>query len=183
MSDFYLSGRQRIKLEQVLEHATDSRVIIRAYALLWLDDGESISEVAARLTVSRQTIYNWRARFQESSSATDFILRLRDGERSGRPATATAQRIARLIDSIIDSDPRDLQYRSTVWTASLLVQYLRDEHRIKVSDDSVRRVIDRLRIRWKRPRHWLALRALNWRQAKGAKTRAVAKKPDGCVDA
>ncbi len=166
MDDFYLSGHERIKLEQLLEHVQDSRVILRAYALLWLDDGESISEVAARLSVTRQTVYNWCRRFQESSTL-DFIKRLQDAPRSGRPATATDETVAELIDSVIESDPRDLQYRSTVWTAPLLVRYLSDERKIKVSDDSVRRVIEKLHIRWKRPRHSLAFRSATWRQAKG----------------
>ncbi|MDQ3651624.1 MAG: hypothetical protein M3458_15400, partial [Acidobacteriota bacterium] len=52
-------------------------------------------------------------------------------------------------------------------TAPLLVEYLRDEHQVVVSDDSVRAAIARLRMRWKRPRHHLALRPETWRQAKG----------------
>lgn len=166
MNDFYLSGLERIKLEQLLEQTQDSRIIVRAYALLWLDDGESISELATRLSVSRQTVYNWYSRFEENSTE-DFITRLNDATRSGRPKTATDESIAQLIDSIIETDPRDLEYRSTVWTAPLLVRYLWDSHQIKVSDDSVRRVIQILKIRWKRPRHSLALRSLTWRQSKG----------------
>lgn len=166
MNDFYLSSRERIELEQLLGHAQDSRVVLRAYALLWLDDGESLTEVAAHLSVSRQTVYNWHRRWSESS-AENLINRLSDAPRSGRPVTATDQRVTQLIDAIIDSDPRELQYRSTVWTAALLVRYLSDFHQMTVSDDSIRRVIEKLRIRWKRPRHSLALRSQTWRQAKG----------------
>jgi transposase len=64
-------------------------------------------------------------------------------------------------------NPRKLGYRSTVWTAALLATYLRDKHQIAVSADSVSLAIARLRIRWKRPRHNLALRPETWRQAKG----------------
>jgi transposase len=166
MNDFCLSGPERVKMENLLEYAYDSRLILRAYALLWLDDGESISEVATRLSVTRQTVYNWCNRFQ-ARSMQEFIARLTDEERSGRPKTATDEVVTQLIASVIESDPRDFQYRSTVWTAPLLVQYLWDEEKIPVSDDSVRRVIARLKIKWKRPRHSLALRSEKWRQAKG----------------
>jgi transposase len=44
---------------------------------------------------------------------------------------------------------------------------LRDHHAIEVSDRTVSRAIDRLGIRWKRPRHELALRPETWRQSKG----------------
>ena len=58
-------------------------------------------------------------------------------------------------------------YRSTVWTAALLRQYLRDVPRIEVSQRSVSRALERLGIVWKRPRDDLARRSSTWRQAKG----------------
>ena len=166
MTDFSLDGSERVKLQHLLEQTRDARLILRAYALLWLDDGDSISEVAARLSVTRQTIYNWASRFQ-LRSAPEFITRLVDEPRCGRPRTATAARVEELIASVIERDPRELEYRSTVWTAPLLAQYVWDEEQLTVSEDSVRRIIVRLRIRWKRPRHSLALRPETWRQAKG----------------
>ena len=72
-----------------------------------------------------------------------------------------------LIDDVIERDPREFGYRSTAWTAPLLVEYLRSTYEIEVSCDSVRLAIRRLDIRWKRPRHTLALRPATWRQAKG----------------
>ena len=71
------------------------------------------------------------------------------------------------VAAVIDHDPRQLGYRSTGWTAPLLSQYLRDHHGIEVSERTVGRAIDRLDMRWKRPRHELALRPETWRQSKG----------------
>ncbi len=166
MTDFQLSGHEGVKLEHQLEHATDARLIVRAYALLWLDDGEAIAEVATRLSVTRQTVYNWCRRFQ-ARSGQDFLARLCDGERRGRPPTATNTEVEELIAAVIDRDPRELNCRSTVWTAALLGQYLWKTAQLSISDDSVSRVIARLHLRWKRPRHVLALRSRFWRQAKG----------------
>ncbi len=162
---FALTSRQRSRLSDLTASTRDARVVRRAYALLWLDDGESAGAIAARLGVSRQTVYNWASRFQDRSGLS-LTPRLADAERGGRPCTASGV-IDPLIDVIIDSDPRDLGYRSTVWTASRLVEYLFDEHDLTVSDDSVRLAIARLKINWKRPRHRLALRSWTWRQAKG----------------
>jgi transposase len=72
-----------------------------------------------------------------------------------------------LIAQVIETDPRELGYQSTVWTAPLLKQYLRDYHAIEISRKTVSRAIARLEIRWKRPRHELALRPEHWRQSKG----------------
>src|SRR5262249_44187803 len=96
----------------------------------------------------------------------DLSDRLRDAPRSGRPATALGI-IDPLIDAVIDLDPRGYGYRCTVWTAPLLVRYLEEVHAIETSRQSVRRALERLGIRWKRPRHRLGLRPDTWRQAKG----------------
>ena len=165
MTDSILNRRERAKMQDLLAHPHDARQTLRAYALLWLDDGESVPEVAQRLGVTRRTVYNWASRFQ---ARTDLELssRLLDAPRCGRPCTASGI-IDPLIDSVIERDPREFDYRSTVRTASLVAEYLRDEHQLVVSDGSVRLAIARLRVRWKRPRHQLALRPLTWRQAKG----------------
>ncbi len=68
---------------------------------------------------------------------------------------------------MIDLDPREFGYQSTVWTAALLVVYLSDVHHIAVSQRSVSYALERLRIVWKRPRYDLARRSRTWRQAKG----------------
>jgi transposase len=165
MTDFMLNGKERVSLEYVIAHAHDARIAQRAYALLWLDDGDSVPEVATRLAVTRQSVYNWIGLF-DTRADCEVTARLQDAARCGRPCTARGI-IDPLIDAVVDLDARDFGYRSTVWTAALLVRYLADKHGLTVSDDSVRLAIARLRIRWKRPRHRLALRPLRWRQAKG----------------
>lgn len=165
MTNSILSRRERAKMQDLIAHSHDARQTLRAYALLWLDDGESVPEIAQHLGVTRQTVYNWVSRFQARTDL-EISLRLLDAPRCGRPCTATGI-IDPLIDAVIERDPREFDYRSTVWTAPLLVEYLRDEHQLVVSDDSVRLAIARLRVRWKRPRHQLALRPKTWRQAKG----------------
>jgi transposase len=166
MSDLIkLTGKQRIELEHLLTRHTDSRLYQRAFALLLLDDGQSVEEVASSLRVSRQTVYNWAARFQQRHDLS-LIQRLADAERSGRPVTIKGV-VDPLIDAVIDSDPRDYGYNSTVWTAELLRHYLREQHRHEASLRSIGYALVRLRIRWKHPRHRLARRDPNWRQAKG----------------
>ena len=160
-----LSSKDVARLEKLLTARPDARQLKRAQALLWLTDGESVEEVAQRLRVTRQTVYNWVERFN-LRAALSLEERLADGVRNGRPPTAL-EIIDPLIDEVIDRDPREFGYRSTIWTAPLLRQYLEDEHQIEVCTKSVSLAIDRLRIAWKRPRHKLALRAENWRRAKG----------------
>jgi transposase len=137
----------------------------RAQALLGIAEGSDVASVAELLQVSRQTVYNWLSRFQ-GRAELDLRARLRDAPRPGRPRTASGA-IDERVAAVIDGDPRKFGSHATVWTAPLLSRYLRDHHAIEVSDRTLSRAIDRLRIRWKRPRHELALGPEMWRQSKG----------------
>jgi transposase len=165
MIDFSLKRRERRSLEDFVTCSCGSRELRRAQALLWLGAGESAEEVAARLRVSRQTVYNWWARFS-TRQELELAARLADGGRLGRPRTARGI-IEPLIAEVIEEDPREFGYRSTVWTAPLLVSYLGSEHGVAVSLRSVGYALEREQLHWKRPRHRLALRPETWRQAKG----------------
>jgi transposase len=167
--EFALSRRERTVLKQLLARTTDARRRRRAEALLWLDEGESVTSLAHRLRVSRQTIYPWAAHFQQRDGSP--AERLADGVRSGRPATL-AGTIDPLLDALIEQDPRDYGYAATVWTAPLLCRHLQQAHQITASEQSVRLAIDRLCVRWKRPRHQLSRRSPTWRQAKGGSSAA-----------
>jgi transposase len=160
-----LSDRIRGELQDIVSHTPVAKERCRAQALLWIADGSDVGEVAEVLQVSRQTVYNWLSRFQERADS-DLRARLLDAPRLGRPRTASGT-VDELVAAVIDDDPRKLGYHATVWTAPLLSRYLRDHHAIKVSDRTVSRAIDRLSIRWKRPRHELDLRPETWRQSKG----------------
>ena len=165
MTGFHLRPREFQELETLAEQSHDARMVRRAHALLGLDEGLSAGEIAELLDLSRQTIYNWAEAFLERREL-DMTERVRDAPRSGRPATVLGI-VDPLIDAVIEDDPRDHGYRSTVWTAPLLQRYLEETHAINTSRKSVGRALVRLGIRWKRPRHCLAQRSETWRQAKG----------------
>jgi len=152
-------------LATLAAHTTDAHILRRTQALLWLDEGETVPEVAARLGVTRQAVYKWVGCFRMRSTLA-MAARLAPAKRSGRPRTVQGV-IDPLIMAVIERDPRELGYRSTVWTASLLRQYLGEVHHLEVSRPSVSLTIARLGLRWKRPRHNLARRPATWRQAKG----------------
>jgi transposase len=169
-----LSSEEWDALETLAAHTTDAQLLRRAQALLWLDEGETVPEVAARLRVTRQAIYTGVTHFRMRRSL-EIAARLAPGQRTGRPRTVHGV-IEPLILEVIDRDPRELGYRSTVWTAPLLCHYLREVHHLAVSRPSVSCAIARLGRRWKRPRHDRARRPATWRQAQGGSNAAW---PDG----
>jgi len=152
-------------------HAThDPRQLHRAQALLWLHEGAPVDEVATRLFVTPRTVFRWRSRFH-ARQALELPERLADGPRSGRPKTVSGH-IDTLLSAVIDGDPRQWGYHSTVWSVPLLRPYLHDVHHCKASRRSVGLALARLGIAWQRPRSDLARRAPTWRQATGGSNEA-----------
>jgi transposase len=165
MIPFKLRPREYHQLDELARCSHDAASVQCAHALLALHEGLSAGEIADLLDVSRQTIYNWAEAFLGRGNL-NLAQRLLDAPRGGRPASVLGI-IDPLIDAVIDDDPRDYGYRSTVWTAPLLQRYVEEAHAIVTSRRSVSRALSRLSIRWKRPRHQLAQRLETWRQAKG----------------
>jgi transposase len=160
-----LSPRQRWELEYLAAHNPMAKERCRAQALLWLDEGGTPDQVAEALRISRRSVYYWVERFRDRDGL-DPMHRLADAPRPGRPRTG-GMGVDPWVAEVIDTDPRTLGYHQTVWTAPLLVCYLRDHHEVDVSRKTVSRAIARLDIRWKRPRHQLARRPDTRRQSKG----------------
>jgi transposase len=165
MARIILSDHLRGELEYLVLHTSCAQERCRAQAVLWLAEGLPAEQVAETFQVSRQTVYNWAERFQRRHEL-DLRARLLDAPRSGRPRT-----IAGIIDPLIEAalaqDPRASGYQSAVWTAPLLMEHLKRAHGIGASRKSVSAALERLRVRWKRPRHQLAAQEEHWRQAKG----------------
>lgn len=160
-----VSDEEYQSLLETVYLTSDTRVLRRALALLWLSEGEDVPFVADHLLVTPRTVYRWIERF-DNRGRQHMVRRVADGQRSGRPPTVSGI-IDELILPVLDQAPQEWGYPATVWTAPLLCQYLRDVHQLPVSRQSVGLVLDRLGFLWKRPRYRLARRSPHWRQAKG----------------
>ena len=143
MSLLALSPQERGELEGFLTPLALTNKVRRAQALLWLDAGESAETVAARLGVSRQTVYNWATRFKERRNQCDIPTRLTDDKRSGRKRS-TAQLIDPLIGAVLGHDPHEFGYCAPRWTPTLLERYLRNERNVIVCRRSVSLAMQRL---------------------------------------
>jgi transposase len=159
-----LTARDRDTLAEKARSSHNAREARRALALLDLDAGEAPGRVAGRYRVSRSTVYEWAARWQNTDRPRDD--RLRDAERSGRPPD-TRDAVGAVLAELMPTAPTDHGYRHPAWTTPLLLAHLAREHGLEVSDTTVRRALHRLGYRWKRPRFVLSRRAEHWRQAKG----------------
>ena len=160
-----LSEETYQNLYALLQTACDVRVLKRAQALLWLSDGDEVEEIAERLYVSVRTIYRWVEYFKTRTDKP-VAARVADAPRRGRPAPVS-ERLESLIQPLMAEPPPHSGYQAAVWTAPLLRKHLHRAHQLKASTRSISRVLNRLGLRWKRPRHSLARRSPSWCQAKG----------------
>jgi transposase len=148
--DFRLTSSQRRRLLAALKSAEDADVAKRIVALLELDQGAVPAEVAARLGVTRQTLYNWIRRF----SAGGGLRALRDRARSGRPPKLSVA-LRGVLEWLLKQPPDAFGYAAVGWTTSLLRDVLATRMDVHVSDDTVRRALHQMDHAWKRPRYVL----------------------------
>lgn len=165
MRRFDLSPDERHEQEQIVKYERDARMVKRAQALLWLNEGEKITAITHRLQVKRQTIYNW-LKMYKARDKEPVRQRLQDRDRPGRPASKR-EATQEVIEEVMGSDPRQWGYASAVWSSRLLCHYLKERHGLHVSRRTVRRALHQMGYRYKRPRYVLARRSPAWRQAKG----------------
>lgn len=160
-----LGEKEREGLLELARGSGDGRRVRRGQALLWLDRGEPVGAVAARLGVTRQTIWHWVRRWpRRRGQPLEQVLG--DAPRGGRPAAKRGPML-QLLPGLLKESPQAWGYRPVAWTLPLLQQHFRRAQGLIVSRTTVRRALRDLGYRYKRPRYVLARRSPTWRQAKG----------------
>jgi transposase len=150
MSIVHLSPSQRRTLRNQLHRAGETSYYRRLLAVLELDRGKGVAEVADALGVTRQSVYNWAQAF----AACPQPETLQDHYGRGRPSAWTAELEALLLASL-EQHPHELGYPWVNWTVPLLQEHLDRQGGCWLSDDTIRRALDRLGYVWKRYRYVL----------------------------
>jgi transposase len=150
MSIVQLTSSQRRWLRTQLHRATDASYYRRLLAILELDRGQTVSEVATSLQVTRQSVYNWARSF---AACLDPAV-LQDHYGAGRP-TVWTQELKTLLLTSLQHRPDELGYVGVNWTVPLLQEHLFRQGGRWLSDDTIRREMDRLGYVWKRFRYSL----------------------------
>ena len=150
------------RLTKALQRATDARLFQRLQAVLWVAQGETISEVVELTGVSAQTVYNWLQRYL----ACHQVAALGDAPRSGRPVIAP-QITATAILQHLRCNPLHLGYRTTVWSVKLLAAHLRRQYDCPITPHTLRRRMKAMGLRCKRPRYFYEEKAPHRAQKKG----------------
>ena len=151
MSEFGLTASQRRWLRGKLNHCEDARHYRRLLAILEVDRGEPVAEVARRLAVSRQSVHNWVRLFRDDP----LLSVLEDQPRRGRP-TIRDESLRKALRKWLSKSPEKFGYPSASWTVPILLEQIRKNLRKEISDDTLRRELHDLDYSWKRSRYVLA---------------------------
>ena len=150
MNRLRLTQAQRRRLQRQLQQTPDARIYRRTLALLEYNRGRSVAEIAGLLGVTGRSFYSWMAAYQRAHDPNA----LRDARRSGRPRLWTKPRQARLR-ALLQTSPDQLGYWAVSWTVPLLQEQIQRETGTRLSEDTIRRELQRQRYVWKRFRYVL----------------------------
>jgi transposase len=109
----------------------------RCYIILLSAQHYTVPQIAALLFSSEDTVA--RCIHEFNRSGLEGIL---PQERVGRPAKITEEYLKKLLE-LVESDPRDLHYPFSTWTAELPALALQEQTGLEVSESSVRRTLHR----------------------------------------
>jgi transposase len=151
MDTITLTAWQRRRLQRQLRATRDARLYRRTLAVLDVARGEPVPAVARRLGVTPRAIYYWINTYCHDHDPEA----LRDRDRPGRPALLTEADRDLLRGLLLGQPPQELGYFATEWTVPLLQDYLAQRTGRRLSDDTLRRELQRQGFVWKRSRYAL----------------------------
>src|SRR2546429_2253184 len=104
-----LTDEERAVLEGWVRRRTSAQALaVRARIVLAAAEGDTNTEIAERLCVSRPTVTRWRRRFAERG-----LDGLTDEPRPGRPRTITDEQVEEVIVKTLETTPKNATHWST----------------------------------------------------------------------
>lgn len=150
------------RLQQALKSAAAKHLFQRVQAGLWVAQGHAISEVAELTDVSVPTLYHWVKLYLRRH----HVATLAEAPRSGRPLVAL-QITAPRSRQQWRRNPLRLGYRTTVGSVNLLAEPLSRQDHCPLTPYTLRRRMQAMGLRCKRPRYFYEEQAPHRGQKKG----------------
>jgi putative transposase len=143
---FSLTAKQRGELLDIYRKDTDPELRFRAHILLLLGEGYAWDTIEAMLFCSSRTVDRWLKRFQAEGVAG------LTGRKRGRPFRLGLGWVALLISWVTTKAPGDFGFLRSRWSCALLALVLRDREGVSASRETVRRLLHRGHLVYRRPR-------------------------------
>ncbi len=165
-----LTPGERRRLRGLFRDPPNPRVHERALTIRLASAGRSPSEIVEVVGRSRTSIWRWIKDFNARGMGSLFM-----GTSPGAPPKADEE-VRGALAQAVEANPRELEYPFTRWSAALLAEHIHRSVHVRLSMDTIRRVLHRMGYRYLRPKLDLKHKQdpAQVRRAKGQK--AAAKK-------
>jgi putative transposase len=141
-----LSDRERNTLLDYYRHHPDPALRLRCHIVLLLASGYPWATITAVLFTSSQTIARWQQRFTADRVAGLF------GKTRGLPSPFATRWVTLAVTWVLEQTPRAFGLYRSRWSCATVVLLLWQEHRLRVSRETVRQWLRRHDLVWRRPR-------------------------------
>ena len=146
-----LTKEQLKSLDDLYRRTKDPRLRTRAQmVLLSVEKDLKVPEIAEIVRESESTVLRWLKRY-----VAEGIEWLKDAPRPGAPARVTDDYREQLIEAV-RRRPRSLGLPFSLWTLQRLADYMAEEAGMRVSHETVRRVLKGADIVLSRPQHTIS---------------------------
>jgi len=129
-----------------VQKSRDPQEVRRALAILRLSEGKGPAEVSRLLSAARSSVYRWRSWFKDYGT---------DGLKSlprGRSQRTVSEPVIDLLRELVRKPPHVFKYLRTRWSSELLAREVHRQLGVTMHPSTVRRLLPRIGIRWRRAR-------------------------------
>lgn len=140
-----LTAEEQQWVRRLYDHTSHVGLKSRCHIILLSIQHYRVPQIAAVLFSSEDTVARCIHEFNRSG-----LQGILPAERVGRPAKITEEILKRLLE-LVASDPRELHYPFSTWTAELLALSLKEQCGLEVSESCVRRALHRAGYSVQRP--------------------------------
>lgn len=146
-----LQENELVELQSLYDKTKDVRIRTRTQMiLLVVEEHMTAPKIGQIVRKNDQTVRRWIRRFN-----AEGINGLYDAPRSGSPRTVTEAYRKRIV-SIVRQRPRALDQPYSLWTLQRLADFMAEETGIRVSGETVRRILKDHDIVLSRPQHTIS---------------------------
>ncbi len=146
MTSICLTSSERQDLLDIYRRSTDPDVGHRAHILLLLDAGHPWATISAVLFCSLATISRWKRRFEKEG--VDAV----SGRPRGRRRSGVHIWAAVVVRWVLTLSPTEFRFARSRWSCEAAAVVLREDFRVTVGRETVRRWLRDADLVWRRPR-------------------------------
>jgi putative transposase len=146
VTSIHITPAERQDLLDHYRRSADPAVGHRAHILLLLADGHPWATISAVLFCSLGTISRWKARFEKGGVDAVF------GRPWGRRRSGVHLWATLVVRWVLTLPPTDFRFARSRWSCEAVAVVLREDFRVRVGRETVRRWLRDADLVWRRPR-------------------------------